>query len=168
MKVVVDTNVPVVANGNSEQASPRCVQKCAFSLCELTSSGCLVLDDKWLIMREYKANLRSKGQPGVGDAFLKWVLTNYSNPERCELVSITPTNVELTDFAEFPRSRGLADFHSDDRKFIAVAVAHPGHPPILQAVDSEWWRLSRELAEAGAVVDFLCPEDMRAILRATE
>ncbi len=165
MRAGVDTNVAVVANGNSAQASPECVRTCTVRLHELTESGRLVIDDKWLILKEYMANLRSSGQPGNGDAFLKWVLTNYRNPERCEVVSITPRRVELTDFEEFPRTPGLAGFHSDDRKFIAVAVAHPAHPPILQAVDSEWWQLSRELEEAAVAVDFLCPEDMRAILR---
>jgi hypothetical protein len=165
VKVVVDTNVPVVANGDSTQASPRCVLTCAVRLRELTETGRLVLDDKWLILKEYKANLRSDGQPGVGDAFLKWVLTNHRNPDRCELVAITPTDEQFTDFFEFPRTAHLADFHSNDRKFVAVALAHPEHPPILQAVDTEWWEKRRELRAANVTVDFLCPEDMGAILK---
>ena len=168
MTVVVDTNVPVVANGNSAQASAECVLACTVRLRQLKEDGRLVLDDKWLILGEYKANLRSQGQPGVGDAFLKWVLTNLSNPDRCELVAITPTSAELDDFVEFPPSAGLADFHPDDRKFVAVAVAHRDHPPILQAVDTEWWQLRAELEKAGVTVDFLCPADMAAILKARE
>ena len=104
--------------------------------------------------------MRSKRQPGLGDAFLKWVLTNHSNPDRCELVSITPRDEEFADFAEFPRCDSLGDFHSDDRKFVAVALAHRDHPPILQAVDTEWWEMRGELAKAGVTVDFLCPDDM--------
>jgi hypothetical protein len=163
--VVVDTNVPVVANGDSAQASPRCVQACTVRLRQLTESGRLALDDKWLILREYKANLSSDGQPGVGDAFLKWALTNYRNPDRCELVSITPTCEEPDDFVEFPSSAGLASFDPDDRKFVAVAVSHRDRPPILQAVDTKWWELSAKLEAAGVIVDFLCPHDMSAILR---
>lgn len=165
MRVVVDTNVPVVANGKSVQASPECVQTCVTRLRELTQTGRLVLDNRWLILKEYKANLRSDGQPGVGDAFLKWVLTNYSNPDRCELLPITPTDEEYTDFVEFPRSPGLSRFHSHDRKFVAVALAHPERPPILQAVDTLWWEMKAALEQAGVTVDFLCADDMRTILR---
>lgn len=126
MRAVVDTNVPVVANGRSEQASPRCVLACTVRLHELKQHGRLVLDDKWLILKEYNANLRSDGQPGVGDAFLKWVLTNYRNPNCCELVAITPTGRAPSDFAEFPQSTKLAEFDPDDRKFVAGS---PGPSP---------------------------------------
>ena len=163
MRVVVDTNVAVVANGDSPQASSECIQNCTVRLYELTRSGKLVLDDKWLILKEYMANLRSSGQPGSGDAFLKWVLTNYSNPDRCELVSITPTDEDIPDFAEFPRLPTLRDFHSDDRKFVAVPIAHPDRPPILEAVDAEWWESRHALKKAGVCVDFLCPEDIAFI-----
>ena len=47
---VVDTNVAVVANGKSEQASQTCVQDCAVRLQELTRCGRLVLDDTRLII----------------------------------------------------------------------------------------------------------------------
>ncbi len=126
-------------------------------------SGKLVLDDKWLILKEYMANLRPSGQPGSGDAFLKWVLTNHTNPDRCEFVSITPTGGASADFEEFPRRPGLAGFHGDDRKFVAVAMAHPEHPPILQAVDAEWWNLRDEFSAAGVAVEFLCPHDINTI-----
>jgi len=165
VRVVVDTNVAVVANGKSAQASPECVQTCVKRLRELTQTGRLVLDNRWLILKEYRANLRSDGQPGVGDAFLKWVLTNYSNPDRCELLTITPTDEKYTDFVEFPRSAGLFRFHSHDRKFVAVALAHPKRPPILQAVDTLWWEMKTELESAGVTVDFLCPNDMHTILQ---
>ena len=60
--VVVDTNVPVVANGESEQASPNCIQTCAERLGEIMRGEMkLVLDDKWIILGEYMQNLRSSG-----------------------------------------------------------------------------------------------------------
>ena len=164
MKSVVDTNVPVVANGSSEQASPECVKTCAVRLGELTRKGQLVLDDKWLILKEYMANLRSSGQPGVGDAFLNWVLTNRCNPKLCEQVAITPRNSGETDFEEFPSDPELDDFDPEDRKFVAVAAAHPDRPPILQAVDTKWWEMKEPLREAGIAVDFLCEKDIRSIL----
>ena len=165
MRVVVDTNVPVVANGKSEQASPKCVKNCAVRLRKLTQKDKLVLDDSWLIIKEYMANLRSSGQPGSGDAFLKWVLSNYSNPKLCELVQITPKNSAEMDFEEFPSDSALENFHSTDKKFVAVALAHPDKPPILQAVDTEWWKMREELGLAGITIDFLCENDIKLILK---
>lgn len=165
MRVVVDTNVPVVANGKSEQASPKCVKNCAVRLRKLTRKDKLVLDDSWLIIKEYMANLRSSGQPGSGDAFLKWVLTNYRNPDFCELVRITPKNSSETDFEEFPSDPALNNFDATDKKFIAVALAHPDKPPILQAVDTEWWEMKEPLGVAGVTIDFLCEKDIKSILK---
>jgi hypothetical protein len=164
MKSVVDTNVPVVANGRSEQASPECVKACVVRLEKLTRKGQLVLDDKWLILKEYMAHLSSSGQPGVGDVFLKWVLTNHCNPKLCGQVAITPRNSGETDFEEFPSDPELEDFDSEDRKFVAVAAAHPDKPPILQAVDTKWWEMKEPLLKAGITVDFLCEKDVRSIL----
>lgn len=164
MTVVVDTNVPVVANGRSGQASPECVKNCAVRLRQLSTTGKIILDDRWLILKEYMTNLTSSGQPGIGDAFLKWVLTNYRNPNLCELVKITPKNSSETDFEEFPSGTALKNFDATDKKFVAVALAHPDKPPILQAVDTEWWKMREPLCAAGVTIDFLCEKDIRSIL----
>jgi len=37
-------------------------------------------------------------------------------------------------------------------------VAHPEHPPILNAVDSDWWHHQDALARHGVRVEFLCPD----------
>lgn len=161
--VVVDTNVAVVANGHSEQASQECVQNCAKWLYQITNgTRKLVIDDKWQIIGEYKDNLRSTGQPGVGDAFLKWVLTNWRNVERCELVSITPID-HGASFKEFPTDSELINFDPDDRKFIAIALAHRQNPPILQAVDVAWWNFKDILLRNSIKVEFLCEDDIRRL-----
>lgn len=164
MRVIVDTNVPVVANGSSDQASPDCVLNCVQYLRRVTQEGRIVLDNQWRILREYMKNLQSTGQPGVGDAFLKWVLVNRANPERCILIPITPLNPDHpneTDFAEFPDDPALERFDPSDRKFVAVACAHPDHPPILQAADHKWWAFQDILASHGVIIEFLCEEDLR-------
>lgn len=158
MLVVLDTNVAVVANGKSEQASPGCVLACVERLDEITDQGTLVLDDQWRIIKEYLHNLNAVGQPGVGDAFLLWVLRHQANPERCVLVPITP--IDEHNFAEFPTSPALAAFDPSDRKFVAVARAHPDHPPILEAMDSKWWNFKDALRANEVTVIFLCPEDL--------
>ena len=161
---VVDTNVAVVANGRAPQASAECVSACARALGEFESGRSrLVLDDEWWILREYQNNLRSAGQPGPGDAFFKWVLTNQANPRRCERVRITALHSDGSDFAEFPRDAALAAFDPADRKFVAVSRAHAARPPIAQAVDSKWWRLRSALERCAVAVEFLCPDDIRAL-----
>jgi len=164
IECVVDTNVPVVANGGSVQASKTCVLSCIAELIALQKGGRLVIDNDWRILKEYIANLRSQGQPGPGDAFLKWVLTNSTKPRYCEQVQITPT-ADQRGFREFPLDRSLSTFDPEDRKFVAVSVAHPGHPPILQAVDASWWPYRDALAANGVTVQFLCPDEMKRLSR---
>jgi hypothetical protein len=166
MKLIVDTNVAVVANGlsASPQAGPRCVKACAAKMREIQLQHVLVLDDGWHIVREYMRKLASTGQPGVGDAFLKWVLTNRTNPQRCETVHITPRNGETgpVTFAEFPGDDALIGFDRSDHKFVAASVSHPEKPPILNAVDTDWWDYRIALERHGVRVEFLCPEAMPA------
>lgn len=156
MKVVVDTNVAVVASARASQASPERVRACVRFLSDLLDDGVLVLDSGWHILREYMRDLRSSGQPGVGDAFLKWALTNRTNPERCESVPISPS--ASRGFEEFPADADLAGFDRSDRKFVAVAVAHPQHPPVANAVDSDWWHHQAALEGNGVRIIQLCPD----------
>jgi hypothetical protein len=160
MRYIVDTNVPLVANGAAPQASPACTATCAQRLYDLTRQHTLVIDDGWHIIGEYQHRLRSSGQPGVGDAFLKWVLTNWSNPSRCEMVHITPAADDANGrgFAEFPDDPALAGFDPSDHKFAAVAAAHTKHPPVLNAVDSDWWLYRASLERHHIQVSFLCPD----------
>ena len=162
MKVIVDTNVPIVANKAAIQASGICVLACVRWLNDIQCYHTLVLDDGWYILREYMGRLRSEGQPGVGDAFLKWVLTNRSNPLRCEQVHITAIHDPLDGraFSEFPDDAALAGFDRSDRKFVAVAQAHPEHPSILNAVDPDWWQYYDALLRHGIRIEFICPDAM--------
>jgi hypothetical protein len=160
VKRIVDTNAIVVTNRRSEQASPDCVMECARQLKAITDGACkLVLDDAFHIIREYRANCSESGQPGSGDAFLKWVLTNRLNPRCCECVPITQMGHDDTAFGEFPDDDSLAGFDPSDRKFVAVALAHPECPPILQAADAKWWTHRDALRSCGVDVLFLCGPD---------
>ncbi|RKU38472.1 hypothetical protein C6496_06595 [Candidatus Poribacteria bacterium] len=162
MKVIVDTNVPLVANGKADQASEDCVETCIDELMKITAGNVkLVLDDLRRIIGEYRNKLNPGGFPGVGDAFLKWVEINWANPQQCDLVSITPTDDLEANFQEFPTDPTLAGFDPDDRKFIAVALAHPEKPPILQASDTAWWHYRDALHQNGVTVDFICEDDVR-------
>jgi hypothetical protein len=161
---VVDTNVAAVANNRSTM-SARCALECIRALDHLMAHGRLALDEGWLILSEYKDNLSASGQPGVGDAFLKWVLRNHANPARCARVRITPRRDDPSSFEQFPDHQGLAAFDPDDRKFVAVAAAHPERPPILEASDSKWWGWKNALDECGIRVAFLCPDEVARVYR---
>ena len=161
MSVIVDTNVVVVANGRSEQASTDCVETCGEKLEEIMRGEVkLALDNGWIILREYIRNLQSNGVD-VGDRFLGWILANRDT--QCNLVPITPVNGSENAFEEFPVDPALDGFDSDDRKFLAVAVAHSEKPPILQAVDSQWWDFRDAFRRNGIIVEFICEADIQRL-----
>ena len=161
MTVIVDTNVPLVANRLSH-ASEDCVEICVDRLEQITKGEIkLALDGERHIIDEYRNQLNPSGQPGVGDAFLKWVEMNWTNDDCCDRIEITPIIGGKINFAEFPSDPALADFDDDDRKFVAVACKHPGQPPILQAVDDRWRDFLGALTQNGVTVDYLCPGNMQ-------
>ncbi len=155
MHHIVDTNVLLVASKKASQASLTCVLTCIKYLQNLKESGILVIDSNRLIIREYENKNSRSGQPNVGDAFLKWVLTHQAT-NRCEQVPIT--QIAENDFTEFPKSPSLEKFDPSDRKFVAVALIHHAKPAIANAVDSDWRNYEQALKEHGVKLNFLCPE----------
>jgi len=160
--VEVDTNVPVVANGNQPQADIACVLACVNALRDVRERGQVLVDSNGLIFNEYRRHLSPKGQPGPGDAFFKWLWDNQGNPKHCAQVAITPIGPSDTDFAEFPNDPELAKFDPSDRKFVAVAVASGKSPEVLNATDTDWWDHRMALMRNGIRVRFLCPQHMPA------
>lgn len=147
MTFVVDTNVLVVANGGDWlRTAPACVDTCVRKLQQVKDSERTVIDDGWQILGEYKDNARSSGEPGFGDAFLRWLLSNIANSDRCDCVRP----------ADFPDDARLANFDQSDRKFVCVALAHPDKPSILNAVDSDWHAVIVPLADYGIKIDCIC------------
>ena len=161
---VVDTNVPIVANRKSDM-SLDCALACVRALHEIMVSGRIALDSGRIIIGQYMSHLLASGQPGVGDKFLKWVLTHQANPARCVSVPVTPKAGDPPSFEEFPNHPGLVGFDVADRIFVAVSAADPDRPPILQASDSKWWGWKNALEQCGVRVDFLCPEELAAKYR---
>jgi hypothetical protein len=157
MRAVIDTNVLLVANDQHAEASPDCVAACVRFLQEMQVSGITVIDDSFLILREYQNKTKLQPPKGVGDVFLKWLLRNAGNLQHVEQVSVVETSKNV--FAEFPNDDLQRVFDAPDRKFVAVANAHTDKPPILQAVDCKWLDWWQGLHVNGIQVDFLCPED---------
>lgn len=157
---VVDTNVPIVANGNSPQASPECVLACVEML-ETVVDNVTCIDDAMLVLDEYIRNVGLAGHPGLGHSFVKWVHDNQAVEGRVERVAITPANTDPPSFEEFPADADLATFDLSDRKFVAVALTSKLRPIVLNAVDSDWWNDRVALNKNGIQITFLCPEQFQ-------
>ena len=158
MTSIVDTNVILVANGQHADVLPDCVIACTQRLQSIMAEARVAIDDAFEILLEYQNKTTPKTGNRPGDAFVKWILQNNANPHRCDRIAIQ-ANVQR-GYEEFPDDDRLANFDPPDRKFVAVAAAHPEHPPILQAADSKWLAWEPALNEHEITVDFLCPADV--------
>lgn len=156
MKAVIDTNVLLVANGQHADVTEDCVIACVTRLQALQKSGVVVIDDAYRIVGEYLHKTSLKPPVGVGDKFLKWMLQHTAS--RVEQVALNETAEDC--FAEFPDPEQR--FDPPDRKFVAVAHAHPDKPPIWQAADCKWLDWWPALRAMGVEVDFLCLADVCA------
>ena len=160
-KCLVDTNVPKMANRalqSDDNISPEehaCVLACIDAVEHVINNDCLVIDNENKNFYEYLGQLSLSGQPGMGDSFMKWVHDHCWGP-KCDRIKITRNNSSYDEFPDTNKHPGLKNFDPSDRKFVAVANAHPDKPPILQATDSKWWGWKDALAKAGIEVHFLC------------
>jgi hypothetical protein len=78
-------------------------------------------------------------------------------------VETIPLATNGGDYTTFPEHEDLDKFDPADKKFVALANAHPRKPPILQATDSKWWGWKDALSACGITVEFLCPDEVREI-----
>jgi hypothetical protein len=157
---VVDTNVPRVANleatpDPTSDVLDTCILACVKAIKHVKNERALVIDAGDEIFTEYRNNLSLKGQPGVGDIFMKWVHDSRWKLPDSNRVTITKDG---ETFAEFPQNPALNNFDPSDRKFVAVANAHPCKPPILEAVDSDFFAYKDALAQSGITVQFVSDE----------
>lgn len=156
--VVIDTNVLMVADQRHPDISPACVLACIGHLRQAQQRHVIVVDDGYRIFGEYQRKLSLEHGNDVGSAFLKWLSQNLTNPKHVRQVPLTETAADR--FNEFPNCTLEAQFDRADRKFAAVANAHPAKPPIWQAADSKWLDWWQALAAVGIHVKFLCPNDI--------
>jgi hypothetical protein len=163
--IVIDTNVLLVADGKAAQMSPACRAECAQRLEAVKAGECVVLDQGRLILREYQKKLDPSGKPPTpGNLFLKWLMTVWRNERHVSQVPITPINAEQTDFAEFSSDPALVTaFDPANRKFVAVANAHPEKRPIVESADSKWLGWEADLKRHGIQLEILCRRELEAI-----
>ena len=149
---VVDTNVAIAANGRATHADLRCQSTCVQQLRSLVKDGVVAIDDRGLILDEYKRHLSFSGAPGVGDAFFRHVFNNQYQSDRVRMVPVTPAADDRQGFVGLPEN----SFDRSDRKFLAVAVA--ANAVVLNATDSDWGEQEALMDKLGVEVHQLCPQ----------
>jgi hypothetical protein len=154
MRRVIDSNVPIVANGRDTNASTRCREAAIDILALLIARGRIVVDEDGEMLAEYRRYCQPRGQPGVGDRFFREVLMNYSG--KIERIHLART--ENGNYRDFPDDPELANFDASDRKF--AAAARKAGAPVLNATDSDWLIHRRALARNGIAVEFVCGANM--------
>lgn len=155
MNVVVETNVAIAANGRDTHAGLACQYACVDLLEKLTrlkSKYTILLDDCELIVDEYKRHLNYRGQPGIGDAFFKYLHDHKYSGDRVALIRVTQNDDDRRGFDELPENT----FDKSDRKFLAVAVV--GNGTVFNAMDPDWHEHKNFIAGLGVIVEQLCPE----------
>jgi hypothetical protein len=136
---------------------------CIEALDWIRKGGTVALDDGYEILSEYRRKTAPNNGNRVGDGFLKWLFQNAGDQRR--VVSVPIETHATRGYVAFPDDAELHRFDRSDRKFVAVAAAHPSRPPILQATDSKWTLWSERLLAHGIRVEFLCPHDVSAFIK---
>jgi len=153
-RIVIDTNVLIVANGKSPQTDLKCELACIEMLEGATKGKRVALiDDLDLIMGEYGKHCSYAGEPGVGDEFFKFLHDNAQNSVIRVPVQKTPD--KAGGFSNLPPNK----LDRSDRKFLAVAKAGSGR--IVNATDSDWSQHAKFIASVGVQVRELCPQCLK-------
>lgn len=160
MEYVVDTNVLLVANGLSNM-SLDCEEACVRFIQSFWGQHILVIDNQYQVLEEYLHKLNTK-KSGIGDKFLKQVLTKHG---RVKEVPLTRSGNTDYDFDEYPDMLDSVDIDLSDKKFIAISNANDTTTPIAQASDSKWIGWAEALQAAEIPVHFLCREELSAIFQ---
>lgn len=153
---VIDTNVPIVANGRPDPAggarapSVDCRIASVVFLQEILVEGRIFLDVDGAIQAEYARHLHAKGQPGVGDRFYQAVI--HSAPHLIERVALPKRGDG--EYADLPQALIDARFDPSDRKFAALARREV--LPVINATDSDWLEHRATLEDSRIAVRFLC------------
>lgn len=162
MKYIVDTNVPRKAadTASHDKLDAQCALACLNFISQImdSSGSIIVLDSAGEIFREYRNNLSICGQDTVATIFFNWICRNLTARENSLVEQYPLTVTGDREYAEFPWSPNLAGFDISDRKFIALANAHPEHPEIVEGTDSLWWGFRDVLKDSGIHICFLCED----------
>jgi hypothetical protein len=159
---VIDTNVWVMVDkvidvSKASKEEVACIEACRDWLRRFEASDDrLIVDDfaSRKILNEYR---RSIGQRGRARDLLNRL-------ERLPRERILDVDIafDADGYAVVPPDLMVVD--KDDRKFVAVALAHQPTPPIVDATDTDWEQARELLLRHGIVVQELCPEYIQKIM----
>ena len=152
-RYVIDTNVPIVANGNDLTVQLECRIAAVELLSKATKDGMIYLDTAGDIQNEYRSHLNPNGQPGVGDRFYLEVIN--SQPGKVSRIDIEKG--ADGEYIDVPSAIIDAGFDPSDRKFVAVALR--AGAKVYNAVDSDWAIEQVLLEQNGVEIVFLCGSD---------
>ena len=158
MRFVVDTNIPIVANGRADPPNGRLpLIECQIASIEFLNwvldAGRVLLDIEGEIQKEYHMYLSPRGQPGVGDRFYFEVL--QSAPTKIERHEL-PKGLD-GEYLDLPRPLIEAGFDRTDRKFAALAKRTTA--TVANATDSDWVIHRETIVAAGIDLKFVCGAD---------
>jgi len=159
-KVIIDTNVILVANDKHQDVVDDCKDKCVIFLGAVQRNKVtLLLDKAGEIMQEYRKNLQSENRPyDIGARFWIYIAQNQGRPEIVNFVELDKDS--QGNFMDFPNIGKLKKFDASDRKF--AALARKTCTPVTNATDSDWVNFYSELKSNGILVNFLCGCDTSA------
>lgn len=155
----IDTNVLVVSNGGTPQATYKNQLDCIEFLEKLVlQKEKISIDDLGLILNEYMGYANHSGQPGAGDIFFRYLHDHQAMENICEKVTITPggdKNVAFEELLTFHEQ--LTGFDREDQKFLAVAKQSQYNCHICNATDTDWRQFEPQIKAMGIDIIFLCP-----------
>ena len=150
--VIVDTNVPVVANGQNPDVADACIDACKLFIAGIPGKRVVLLDTADEIRAEYAQALRNGRPYQLGDQFLLFVYQHQYDSRHVRRVDL-PKHPDDA-FVDFPAARELATFDRADRKF--AALARKTGIAVTNATDSDWADHAPVLNAHGISVEFLC------------
>ena len=154
---VVDTNVLVTSMGKNDAASAACEDSCSVFLEKVYADGSIVsLDSTNNILNEYARHCGYSGQPKFANLFFKWLFNNQGNSLFVEQIDITNRHNSPIIYFEIPEDPDLIGFDQDDQKFLAVCLASPNNPSMINGTDSDWEDYRDALEALGLVLITLC------------
>ena len=152
-RVVIDTNIPIVASGRSDHVCDQCRLAAIKFLMRVLANDVVCIDLAGECQAEYHRHLNPSGQPSVGDRFYQALLS--SHPDRVQRV-----NVEKDGDGNFiALSQAIIEsrFDLSDRKFAALSVVCGC--PVYNCADSDWVEFAEVLENGGVDVRNLCGND---------
>ncbi len=155
-KVIMDTNVAVKAAtppGKCKEEELKMQKTCMKFIKNFTDNpeSKLVIDTDYEIIREYRN--RVPGNTNIGKIFWRWFNAYAGRISSEDIVKLEKDSDG--NYLMFPMEQRTKDFDYSDRKFIALAKAHPEHPPIIEAADGKWLGYRDIFEEYGIHIKFL-------------